>query len=114
MKLDKEVENIDINEKIKQKQEITKKEKGFVRKKYKPIEKEEKHNKKIKFIDNKMNISYDGFYDKEVQKRIENKLCEKVENIGINEITNNIINNIVDSTNKKKQLKEKKKKCSKN
>ena len=39
-RVDKEVENIDINEKIKQEQEVQKKEKGFIKKKFKPIEKE--------------------------------------------------------------------------
>ena len=54
-----------------------------------------------------MNISYEGFYVQEAQKSIENKMVEKVENIGINEMANKIINSVVDTTSKKRQTKEK-------
>ena len=107
-KMDREVENIDINEKLKEEQEVKKKEKGYIKKKFKPIKKEEdKNNKKNKFKDNPMNISYEGFYVQEAQKSIENKMVEKVENIGINEMANKIINSVVDTTSKKRQTKEK-------
>ena len=107
-KMDREVENIDINEKLKEEQEVKKKEKGYIKKKFKPIKKEEdKNNKKNKFKDNPMNISYEGFYVQEAQKSIENKMVEQVENIGINEMANKIINSVVDTTSKKRQTKEK-------
>ena len=109
-KVDKEVENIDINEKLKEEQEVKKKEKGYVKKKFKRIvkEEEEKANRKQKFNDEQMNISYEGFYVQEAQKSIENKMIEPVENIGINEMTNNIINIVVDATNKKNKRKTRK------
>ena len=109
-KVDKEVENIDINEKLKEEQEVKKKEKGYVKKKFKRIvkEEEEKANRKQKFNDEQMNISYEGFYVQEAQKSIENKMIEPVENIGINEMTNNIINTVVDATNKKNKRKTRK------
>ena len=107
-KMDREVENIDINEKLKEEQEVKKKEKGYIKKKFKPIKKEEdKNNKKNKFKENPMNISYEGFYVQEAQKSIENKMVEQVENIGINEMANKIINSVVDTTSKKRQTKEK-------
>ena len=106
-RLDKEVDNIDINEKVKQEQGTKRSDKAYTKKKFKPIEKVEK-NKKIKFHENKMNISYEGFYVKEAQKSIEDKLSEKVENLGMNEMMSNIIKTIVDT--KTTQLKEKREK----
>ena len=108
-RIDKEVENIDINEKIKQEQEVKKIEKGYIKKKFKPIIKEEeKKSLKNKFKESQVNISYEGFYVQEAQKNIENKINEKVDNVGINEITNNIIKIVVDTSKKNKKLKEKK------
>ena len=103
--MDREVENIDINEKIKQEQEVKKKEKGYIKKKFKHLAKEEK-SKKINFTDNKANVSYEGFYVQEAQKSIENKMSEKFEDFGINEMTSNIIKTVVDTKNKIK-IKEK-------
>ena len=110
-RVDREVENIDINEKIKQEQEVKKKEKGYIKKKFKPIKVEEIPTKKNKLLENKINISYEGFYVQEAQKSIENKLEEKVENKGINEMTNNVINSFVDiiDKNNKKRKEEKQK-----
>ena len=108
-RIDREVENIDINEKIKQEQEVKKIEKGYIKKKFKPIIKEdEKKRIKNKFKDSQVNISYEGFYVQEAQKNIENKLNENFDNVGINEITNNIIKTVVDTSKKNKKLKEKK------
>ena len=104
-KLDKEVDEIDINDKIKQEQEVKKKEKGFVKKKFKHLEKDEK-TKKIIFHEKNINVSYEGFYVQEAQRSIENKMAEKFEKYGINEITSNIIRTVVD-TKKKKKLREK-------
>ena len=111
-KVDREVENIDINEKLKEEQEVKKKEKGYIKKKFKRIikEEEEKANRKHKLNDEEMNISYEGFYVQEAQKSIENKMIEPVENIGINEMTNKIINTVVDTTDKKRKIKEKQEK----
>ena len=105
-RLDKEVENIDINEKIKQEQEVKKKEKGFFKKKFKPLDVEEIGGKKNRFHDSKINISYEGFYVQEAQRIIENKLEAKVENKGINGITSNIINAFVDTIDKKNKKKK--------
>ena len=56
--------------------------------------------------DNKVGLSYEGFFVQNAQKHIETLLEEQVPNIGINEITKLFINNLVE-TDKEKNIERK-------
>ena len=109
-KEDKAVNNMvfldDKNEEVK----VEKKEKIAPNKKrFKKIEKV--FNKNVKKDDNKINISYEGFFVMDAQKKIENIINEEVPKQGINAINLKIINNVVNKQeeNLKKDFEERKK-----
>ena len=102
-KLDKEVDRIEVREKV-EVNEVAKKEMTqFIKRKFKKLEKKDKHSKKIASDENKTNLSYEGFYVQNAQRNIENKLEEEVPNIGINEITKKFIDNVVENGKTKKR-----------
>ena len=102
-KMDKEVENIEVREKV-ETNEVPKKEIAqFIKRKFKKLDKKEKNTKKHFSDENKTNLSYEGFYVQNAQKNIENMLEEKVPNVGINEITKKFIDNMVDNEKEKKR-----------
>ena len=106
-KLDEEVNNIDINEIIKQEQERKRKfDKGSIKRKFKYLEKE---NKKKDFINNddKIDILYEDYYVREAQKNIERKFHPKHEDKGMNEIMGKLIKATVEMQKEEKIKKEK-------
>ena len=108
-KLDEEVNNIDINDKIKQELERKKKYyKGYIKRKFKYIDKEEKKKLMIN-TDDKIDILYEDYFVREAQKNVEKKFIQKIENKGFNEITNNLIKATVEIQQEEKILKEKEK-----
>ena len=108
-RLDQEVNNIDINEKIKQEQERKKKlNKAYIKRKFKYLEKEEKKKDDLKDF-NKVDILYEDYFVKEAQKDLENKFDIKYENQGMNEIMNNLINTTIKAQKEIKIRKEKEK-----
>ena len=108
-RLDQEVNNIDINEKIKQEQERKKKlNKAYIKRKFKYLEKEEKKKDDLKDF-NKVDILYEDYFVKEAQKDLENKFYVKYENQGMNEIMNNLINTTIKAQKEIKIKKEKEK-----
>ena len=111
-KTDKEVENIQIiekseNVKNKNKDDIVDKSK----KKFKKIEKVEKWKKNKDEEENKVVLTYEGFYVQEAEKNIESIINVDVPNLGINEITSKVIGTVIDNNKKNKTMKilEKKK-----
>ena len=96
-KMDKEVDKIEVREKV-EINEVAKKEMTqFIKRKFKKLEKKDKHAKKTTTDENKANLSYEGFYVQNAQRNIEGMLEEEVPNIGINEITKKFIENVVDN-----------------
>ena len=108
-KLDKEINDIDIEEKIKQEQERKKKfDKTYIKRKFKYLEKEQK--KKNRFGgDDKTDILYEDYFVREAQKDLEKKFVPICENQGMNEIATNLINSTVEIQNEEKIRKEKEK-----
>ena len=106
-KLDKEINNIDIGEKIKQELERKKKfDKAYIKRKFKYLEKEQK-KKKLFGNDDKTDILYEDYFVREAQKDLEKKFEPKCENQGMNEIATNLINSTVEIQNEEKIRKEK-------
>ena len=106
-KSDEEVNNIDINEIIKQEQERKKKfDKGSIKRKFKYLEKE---NMKKNLINNddKIDILYEDYYVREAQKNLEKKFHPKHEDKGMNEIMSNLIKTTVEIQKEEKIRKEK-------
>ena len=66
------------------------------KKRYKPIEKVDKFKKINKDDEGKNNISYEGLFVQDIQKKIENIISNDVPREGINEITLNVIKKMVD------------------
>ena len=96
-KMDKEVDKIEVREKV-EVNEATKKEvTQFIKRKFKKLEKKDKNSKKTNTDENKVNLSYEGFYVQNAQRNIETMLEEEVPNVGINEITKKFIDNLVDN-----------------
>ena len=107
-KLDKEVNNIDINEIIKQEEETKKRfDKAYIKRKFKYIEKEKKKNNDVNNND-KIDILYEDYYVKEAQKNLEKKFSQQTESKGIFEIMNKLINNTVELQKEEKLRKERK------
>ena len=104
-KMDKEVDKIQVREKVENVQQPKKEVVQYIKKKFKKLEKVEK-KKEFLLNENKANLSYEGFFVQNAQKQIETLLEEQVPNVGINEIAKLFMNNIVE-TEKEKQ-KEKK------
>ena len=113
-KEDKMAQNIIVEEKIEKPIEI-KKEKAIVNKRrYKPIEKIDKYKIKKGNDDNKIPMSYEGFYVQDAQRKIENLINEEVLQQGLNEITLKVIRNMLENAKKAKKGKKEKEKESKN
>ena len=107
-KADKEVDKIQVREKVENVEEPKKEIVQFIKRKFKKLEKVEQ-KKNFLTNENKANLSYEGFFVQNAQKHIETLLEEQVPNVGINELTKIIINNVVE-TGKEKELDRKKKK----
>ena len=108
-KTDEEINNIDINEIIKQEQERKRKfDKGSIKRKFKYIEKDNKKKKETD-IEDKVDILYEDYYVKEVQKSLEKKFQPKHEKQGLDEIMDNLIQNTVEIQKEEKIRKEKEK-----
>ena len=106
-KLDEEVNNIDINEKIKQELERKKKfDKGYIKRRFKYIDKEDK-KKNLMNNDDKIDILYEDYFVREAQKSLEKKFIQKFENKGINEIMSKMIKATVEIQKEEKIRKEK-------
>ena len=105
-KTDKEVERIEVRDKIEPVETSKKEVVQFLKRKFKKLEKKEA---KKDFInnDNKANLSYEGFFVQNAQKNIENMIEGEVPNIGINEITKVVINKTVEEE-KQKELEKRK------
>ena len=105
-KLDEEIENIDIIEKIKSEQPKKKIDKTENKRKFKFLQKHQK-KKEANSMNDKINILYEDYYVKEAQKNIEKKLNEKFEDAGINEIMGDLIKMNVEAKKEEKIRKEK-------
>jgi len=101
-KMDKEVDKIQVREKMENVEEPKKEIVQFIKRKFKKLEKVEQ---KKDFItnENKANLSYEGFFVQNAQKHIETLLEEQVPNIGINEIAKIFMNNVVETEKEKEQ-----------
>ena len=66
------------------------------KRRYKKIEKEDKFKKQNKDDEGKNNISYEGLFVQDIQKKIENIISNDVPKQGINEITLNVISKMVE------------------
>jgi hypothetical protein len=107
-KMDKEVDKIEVREKIETHEDHKKEVTQFIKRKFKKLEKKDKNTRKKYVDDNKTNLSYEGFYVQNTQKNIESLLEEQVSDVGINEIAKKFIENVVDSNkNKKKRMNKK-------
>ena len=106
-KTDKEVENIQINEKAEMAND---KIRGIhtdkSKRRFKKIEKIEKKKKSLE--DNKVVLTYEGFYVQEAERKIESIINVDVPQLGINEITAKVIGNTIDN-NEALNIKQKKK-----
>ena len=104
-KTDKEVENMQISEKAetirnKNRDDYIDKSK----RKFKKIEKVEKKKKRM-FEDNKVVLTYEGFYVQEAERQIESIINLDAPQLGINEITSKVIGTVIDNDKKIKKLK---------
>ena len=101
-KMDKEVDKIQVREKMENIEEPKKEIVQFIKRKFKKLEKVEQ---KKDFItnENKANLSYEGFFVQNAQKHIETLLEEQVPNIGINEIAKIFMDNVVETEKEKEQ-----------
>ena len=108
-KMDREVDRIQVREKIENVEQPKKEIAQFIKRKFKKLEKIE-HKKDFLTNDNKAGLSYEGFFVQNAQKQIETLLEEQVPNVGINEIAKIFMNNVVETENEKllekKKLKE--------
>jgi len=104
-KMDKEVDKIQVREKMENTEQPKKEIVQFIKRKFKKLEKTEQ-KKDFLTNDNKVGLSYEGFFVQNAQKHIETLLEEQVPNIGINEITKLFINNLVE-TDKEKNIERK-------
>ena len=105
-KTDKEVENMEVTEKVEIINEKTKDD--FVdksKRRFKKIEKVEKKGKKL-FEDNKVVLTYEGFYVQEAERKIESIINVDVPQLGINEITSKVIGSVIDNEKKLKKAKK--------
>ena len=106
-KLDQEVNNIDINEIIKQEEERIKNyNKANIKRKFKYLEKEEKKKDNMNNYD-KIDILYEDYFVKEAQRSLERKFATKYENQGINEIMNNLITTTIETQEEQKRKRAK-------
>ena len=105
-KMDREVDKIEVREKVEVDEAPKKEVAQFIKRKFKKLEKKDKNSKKIHSDENKANLSYEGFYVQNAQKNIENMLEEQVPNVGINEITTKFIDNVIDNEKGKKKIKK--------
>ena len=103
-KMDKEVDKIQVREKVENVEEEKKEVVQFMKRKFKKLENVEQ-KKEFLINDNKANLSYEGFFVQNAQKQIETLLEEQVPNVGMNEIAKLFMNNVVESETEK--LKEK-------
>ena len=103
-KMDKEVDKIEVREKVEVNEAPKKEVAQFIKRKFKKLEKKEKNAKKLLSEENKANLSYEGFYVQNAQRNIETMLEEEVPNIGINEITKKFIDNVVINEKEKKRI----------
>ena len=103
-KLDKEVDKIEVREKIEVVEAPKKEIAQFIKRKFKKLEKKEKNAKKLHSDENKTNLSYEGFYVQNAQRNIETMLEEEVPNVGINEITKKFIDNVIINEKEKKRI----------
>ena len=105
-KMDKEVDKIQVREKMENVEQPKKEIVQFIKRKFKKLEKIEQ-KKNFLTNENKGGLSYEGFFVQNAQKHIETLLEEQVPNVGINEIAKIFMNNIVETETEK--LKEKRK-----
>ena len=98
-KTDKEVENIQINEKADVGVEIRDNFVEKAKKRFKKIEKIEKKKKKL-FEENKVVLTYEGFYVQEAERKIESIINVDVPQLGINEITSKVIGSVIENEKK--------------
>jgi len=108
-KTDKEVENIQITEKNEAGKKNMNDFKDKTKKKFQKIEKVEKKKEKSDIDDNKVVLTYEGFYVQEAEKKIESMINVDVPKLGINEITSKAIGTVIDNNKKIKRLEEIKK-----
>ena len=105
-KMDKEVDKIQVREKMENVEQPKKEIVQFIKRKFKKLEKIEQ-KKNFLTNENKGGLSYEGFFVQNAQKHIETLLEEQVPNVGINEIAKIFMNNVVETETEK--LKEKRK-----
>ena len=105
-KMDREVDRIQVREKIENVEQPKKEIVQFIKRKFKKLEKIE-HKKDFLTNDNKAGLSYEGFFVQNAQKQIETLLEEQVPSVGINEMAKIFMNNVVETETEK--LLEKKK-----
>jgi hypothetical protein len=104
--MDKEVDKIQVREKMENVEQPKKEIVQFIKRKFKKLEKIEQ-KKNFLTNENKGGLSYEGFFVQNAQKHIETLLEEQVPNVGINEIAKIFMNNVVETETEK--LKEKRK-----
>ena len=105
-KMDKEVDKIQVREKMENVEQPKKEIVQFIKRKFKKLEKIEQ-KKNFLTNENKGGLSYEGFFVQNAQKHIETLLEEQVPDVGINEIAKIFMNNVVETETEK--LKEKRK-----
>ena len=97
-KEDKELENMVFEEKVEKTEVSVKQQKPKVNKKrFKLIEKEDVVKKVHKTDEGRGNISYEGLFVQDIQKKIEGIFSNDVPRQGMNEITFNVIKKLVDN-----------------
>ena len=97
-KEDKELENMVFEEKVEKTEVSVRQQKPKVNKKrFKLIEKEDVVKKVHKTDEGRGNISYEGLFVQDIQKKIEGIFSNDVPRQGMNEITFNVIKKLVDN-----------------
>ena len=105
-KIDREVDNIQITEKIENTKNKNLEE--FIdksKKKFKKIEHPEPKPKQS-LGENRVVLTYEGFYVQEAERKIENLMKAEELNYGINEITSKVIGTVIDNNEKIKKQKK--------
>ena len=105
-KTDKEVEHIQLTEKNEAGNKNMNDFKDKSKKKFQKIEKVEKIKEKSDIDDNKVVLTYEGFYVQEAERKIEGMINADIPKLGINEITSKVIGTVIENNKKKKRLEE--------
>ena len=104
-KTDKEVENIQINDKAEIVNDKNRIHRDKIKSRFKKIETVEKKDKK-NLEDNKVVLTYEKFYVQEAEKKIESIINVDAPQLGINEIASKVIGSVIENDEKIKKAKK--------